>query len=52
LLEQLEDIPEGGTTLTVAGHPVEIMQVQNRMVKVVRILPRVSPPEEEQQEAA
>jgi Mg2+/Co2+ transporter CorB len=50
LLEQLEDIPEGGTTLNVAGHPVEIMQVQNRMVKVVRIQPRM--PSGEEQEAA
>jgi Mg2+/Co2+ transporter CorB len=41
VLEQLEDIPEGGTTMNVGGHPVEIMQVQNRMVKVVRILPRI-----------
>jgi Mg2+/Co2+ transporter CorB len=41
LLEQLEDIPEGGTSLVVADHPVEILQVQNHMVKVVRILPRV-----------
>ncbi|HSJ98050.1 MAG TPA: CBS domain-containing protein, partial [Myxococcota bacterium] len=39
LLEQLEDIPEAGTTVMVAGQAVEIMQVQNRMVKVVRILP-------------
>jgi Mg2+/Co2+ transporter CorB len=51
LLEQLEDIPEGGTTLNVAGHPVEIMQVQNRMVKVVRIQPRLAPPAEEQEAA-
>ncbi|MGZ5080614.1 MAG: HlyC/CorC family transporter [Usitatibacter sp.] len=42
LLEQLEDIPEAGTTIMVDQHPVEIMQVQNRMVKVVRILPRVA----------
>jgi Mg2+/Co2+ transporter CorB len=41
LLEQLEDIPEGGTSLIVADHPVEILQVQNRMVKVVRILPKI-----------
>lgn len=40
LLEELEDIPEGGTSLVVAEHPVEILQVQNRMVKVVRILPK------------
>jgi Mg2+/Co2+ transporter CorB len=50
LLEQLEDIPESGTSLIVADHPIEILQVQNRMVKVVRILPKVIMPEE--QEAA
>ena len=43
LLEELEDIPEAGTTLSIAGHPVEIMQVQNRMVKVVRIQPQMLP---------
>jgi Mg2+/Co2+ transporter CorB len=43
LLEQLEDIPEAGTTIMVDEHPVEIMQVQNRMAKVVRILPRLAP---------
>jgi Mg2+/Co2+ transporter CorB len=42
LLEQLEDIPEAGVSLLVAGHPIEILQVQNRMVKVVRILPKVA----------
>src|SRR5260221_6147401 len=41
LLEQLEDIPEPGTSVMVAEHPVEIMQVQNRMVKMGRILPPV-----------
>ena len=41
LLEQLEDIPEAGTSLLIADHPVEILQVQNRMVKVVKILPAV-----------
>ena len=43
LLEQLEDIPEAGATILVDEHPVEIMQVHNRMVKVVRILPRLAP---------
>ena len=41
LLEQLEDIPEPGTSVMVADHPVEILQVLNRMVKVVRIMPPV-----------
>ena len=37
VLEALEEIPEPGTSLMVAGHPVEVMQVHDRMVKVVRI---------------
>lgn len=40
LLEQLEDIPEPGTAVKVSGYPVEIMQTQDKMVKVVRIDPR------------
>jgi Mg2+/Co2+ transporter CorB len=44
LLEELEDIPEAGQHIDLAGHPVEIMQVQNRMVKVVRILPKPAEP--------
>ena len=48
LLEQLEDIPEAGVSLMVADHPVEILQVQNRMVKVVRISPSVTPAAEAQ----
>ena len=41
LLEEFEDIPEAGARMEVSGHVVEILQVQNRMVKVVRILPPV-----------
>jgi Mg2+/Co2+ transporter CorB len=44
LLEQLENIPESGTSLLVAEHPIEILQVQNRMVKVVRIRPKIAEP--------
>jgi Mg2+/Co2+ transporter CorB len=47
LLEELEDIPEAGTTLAIGEQTVEIMQVQNRMVKVVRIAPRARTPEKE-----
>ena len=47
LLEQLEDIPDPGTRLEVNGHPVEIMQVENRRVKVVRILPLPAPAQEQ-----
>ena len=39
ILEQLEDIPETGTSLKIAGYPVEIVQVQERLVKTARIFP-------------
>jgi Mg2+/Co2+ transporter CorB len=47
VLEALEDIPEPGTHVTISGYPVEVIQVQNRMVKVVRILPRIAEETEE-----
>lgn len=40
LLEQLEDIPEPGLSVKIAGYPIEIMQTQDTMVKVVRIHPK------------
>lgn len=52
LLEQLENIPEAGTALMVADHPVEILQVQNRMVKVVKILPTPVAPSAQEKQAA
>jgi len=39
ILEHLEDIPEAGTSLKIAGYPIEIIQTQDRSVKVVRIFP-------------
>ena len=39
VLERLENIPEPGTSLKISGYPVEIVQTQDRMVKVVRIYP-------------
>ena len=47
LLERLEDIPDAGTRITVSDYPIEILQVQDRMVRVVRILPRAQPEPEE-----
>ena len=52
LLEQLEDIPDPGVTVQVADHRIEILQVQNRMVKVVRIVPAAEPLAEAEAEAA
>jgi len=37
ILETLEDIPEPGTSLKIDGHPVEIVQTQDRMVRVARV---------------
>ncbi|MEI7455646.1 MAG: CNNM domain-containing protein [Nitrosomonadales bacterium] len=41
ILEQLEDIPETGTSLKIAGYPIEIIQTQDRIVKVARLFPRI-----------
>jgi Mg2+/Co2+ transporter CorB len=40
ILEHFRDIPEAGTTLKIAGHPMEIVQTQDRVVKVVCIYPQ------------
>jgi Mg2+/Co2+ transporter CorB len=47
LLEELEEIPEAGTTIEVDEHRVEILQVHDRMVKVVRIRKAEKPKEQE-----
>jgi Mg2+/Co2+ transporter CorB len=39
ILEHLEDIPEPGTTVKIAGHPIEIVQTQDRAVRSARIYP-------------
>jgi Mg2+/Co2+ transporter CorB len=38
LLEQLQDIPEPGTAVKIGDHPIEILQTEDRKVKVVRLL--------------
>jgi len=37
ILEHMEDIPQSGTSLMLAGRPVEIMQTQHNSVKTVKI---------------
>lgn len=39
ILEQLQDMPEAGISLKLAGYPVEIVQTQERAVKVAKIYP-------------
>ncbi len=39
IVEYLRDIPEPNTSVKIAGHPLEIVQTQDRVVKAVRIVP-------------
>ncbi|MBS0424195.1 MAG: HlyC/CorC family transporter [Proteobacteria bacterium] len=39
ILEYFEDIPEAGTSLNIAGYPIEVIQTKNRIVKTVKIFP-------------
>jgi Mg2+/Co2+ transporter CorB len=42
ILEYLQDIPEAGTSLKIADYPIEIIQTQDRVVKVAKIFPALS----------
>lgn len=39
VLEHFEDIPEAGTSFKIAGHTLEIIQTQDRVVKIVLVRP-------------
>jgi Mg2+/Co2+ transporter CorB len=39
ILEHLQDIPEPGTSLKIEGYAIEIIQTQDRAVKVARLFP-------------
>ncbi|MCU7960811.1 MAG: HlyC/CorC family transporter [gamma proteobacterium symbiont of Bathyaustriella thionipta] len=41
ILEYMETIPETGTSLRLYGYPIEILQVQDNMVKSLRIFPQL-----------
>lgn len=44
ILEHLEEMPEAGTSLKIKGYPIEIIQTQDRVVKVARLfLPTPKP---------
>jgi Mg2+/Co2+ transporter CorB len=47
IVEHFQDIPEAGTSLKIAGYPMEIIQTQDRVVKVVRIFSVLPPIDEE-----
>jgi Mg2+/Co2+ transporter CorB len=33
----MQDIPEPSTSVRIAGHPLEILQTQDRVIKSVRV---------------
>ena len=39
ILEHLQDIPEPGTSLKLAGYPIEVLQTHDRVIRSVRLLP-------------
>jgi len=50
ILEYLEHIPEAGTSLMLAGHPVEVLQTRGTAVKTARVMPRAIVEEAEEEE--
>jgi Mg2+/Co2+ transporter CorB len=39
ILEHLQSMPEPSTSVKISGHPLEIVQTQDRVVKAVRVIP-------------
>ncbi len=46
IIEELEMIPENNTSLLLDGHPVDILQIRENMVKTVRIHPAWQRPDQ------
>lgn len=40
ILEHLEDIPESHLSVRVAGHPMEIVEIEENRIKLVRVYPK------------
>ncbi len=45
ILEHMQDIPEAGTSLLLAGYPIEIVQTKDNAVKIARIHPKKHRPQ-------
>ncbi|MFN2310054.1 MAG: transporter associated domain-containing protein, partial [Gammaproteobacteria bacterium] len=41
ILEHMQDIPESGTSLLLAGYPIDIIQTKDNAVRTVRIHPQL-----------
>ena len=39
ILEHLREIPEPGATVEIAGHPMKIVQTQDRIIKAINLAP-------------
>lgn len=48
ILEHMEDIPEAGTSLLLAGYPIDILQTKDNAVKMTRIHPLLRRPSPEE----
>ena len=40
ILEHLEDIPESHLSVQVSGHPMEIVELEENRIKLVRVFPK------------
>jgi len=50
IVEYLEDIPQNNLSVRIAGYPIEIIDVSDNMIKMVRVMPEFclqSPPDED-----
>jgi len=45
ILEYMEMIPEPGTSLMIARHPIEITKTQNNAVQMTRVMPAIAEPD-------
>ncbi len=41
ILEHLEDIPSANISMRISGYPMEILEVENNMIKLVKIFPQL-----------
>jgi Mg2+/Co2+ transporter CorB len=41
IVDYLRDLPEPGTTVKIAGYPLEVVQTQERSIRSVRVFPPV-----------
>ncbi len=46
ILEYLQDIPETGVAMRIAGTPIEVVQTQDRMVRTARLFRTAAPPQQ------